>query len=78
MFIRDEWSYGYNDYDSVALQKIKQKLKPELEKAIDRMANSTSFVQLLPEYTEFEDRMNELAKQIKDWREIRRMCVVEV
>lgn len=78
VFIRDEWSYGYNDYDSVALQKIKQKLKPELEKAIDRMANSASFVQLLPEYTEFEDRMNELAKQIKDWREIRRMCVVEV
>lgn len=77
MLIDDGWVYGYNDYNSVALQKIKQELKPKLEKEIDLMANSASFVELLPEYTGFEDRMNELKKQIESWRKIHRMCVVE-
>ncbi len=77
MLIDDGWVYGYNDYNSVALQKIKQELKPKLEKEIDFMANSASFVELLPEYTGFEDRMNELKKQIESWRKIHRMCVVE-
>lgn len=77
MLVDDGWVYGYNDYNSVALQKIKQELKPILEKEIDLMANSASFVELLPEYTEFEDRMNELKKKIESWRKIHRMCVVE-
>lgn len=77
MLIDDGWVYGYNDYNSVALQKIKQELKPKLEKEIDFMANSASFIELLPEYTGFEDRMNELKKQIESWRKIYRMCVVE-
>ncbi len=77
MLIEDGWVYGYNDYNSVALQKIKQELKPKLEKEIDLMADSASFVELLPEYTGFEDRMNELKKQIESWRKIHHMCVVE-
>lgn len=77
MLIEDGWVYGYNDYNSVALQKIKEELKPKLEKEIDLMADSASFVELLPEYTGFEDRMNELKKQIESWRKIHRMCVVE-
>lgn len=77
MIINDGWVYGYNDYDSAALQKIKQELRPKLEKEIDIMANSASFIELLPEYTGFEDRMNELKKQIDGWRKILRMCVVE-
>ena len=36
-----------------------------------------SFVELLPEYTGFEDRMDELKKQIESWRKILRMCVLE-
>lgn len=77
MLIDDGWVYGYNDYNSVALRKIKQELKPKLEKEIDFMANSASFIELLPEYTGFEERMNELKKQIESWRKIYRRCVVE-
>ena len=77
MIVDDGWVYGYNDYSLAALQKIKYGLKPKLEKEIDLMAEGASFVELLPEYTGFEDRMDELKKQIESWRKILRMCVLE-
>ena len=77
MLIDDGWVYGYNDYTSVAIQKIKQQLKPKLEKEIDLMAKSASFVEFLPEYTGFEDKMNELKEQMESWRKIYSMCIVE-
>ena len=77
MIVDDGWVYGYNDYSLAALQKIKYGLKPKLAKEIDLMADSASFVELLPEYTGFEDRMNALKKQIESWRKIHRMCVAE-
>lgn len=75
--VDDGWVYGYNDYSSAALRKIKYELKPKLEKEIDLMADSASFVALLPEYTGFEDKMDELKKQIESWRKIHCMCVAE-
>lgn len=77
MLIDDGCVYGYNDYYSAALQKIEQELKPKLEKEIDFLVDSASYCELLPEYTGFEDRMNELNQQIESWRRIRDMCIVE-
>lgn len=75
--IDDGWVYGYNDYQTAAIQKISQELTPRLEKELDHMTESAFFVQLLPEYSGFENQIDMLKSKIASWEDIRSRCVVE-